>query len=512
MESEHGAAGEPPVAGTVSANPPAPVGHRNEIRVALANALRLGGSLILTWSVALIVKLQIPAHLGPVRQGRFAFAESFALIFFSAIGLGIEIHTTKEVSVRPSYASEFIGGIFALRAIMALGLLAIMATTLSVTGRTDEILAAALVFGVAQLFFSFNQTLASVLQAVSKVGRLAIANVGSKVVWGGGILLGLAFDAPLWLLAVPMVASEALKAAVLVPTAAAVAQLRFRIEPRAVKYALIASFPFFVNAMAVTFGNSLAVNALEFTRRDPREVGWFSASQNIASLAVLLQPILSWVVMPMLARAQARSTEEMLNIVKRTIEVLLVIITPGTVILAASSDILIDLAFGPSFAPATIGLSVQAPVFVMMYMNVMLSAALINMERGWTVTLISIGAVFTQATLMFVMVPLGRHFIGVGGECAGAAIAVVASEACVVIAMTSRFEKSPLDRRNLTVLAKSVVASAITLGLNHYILHWGAPRMLVVTATYIVLALLLRIVRPSEVADLVRVVKAERGR
>src|SRR4051812_28300270 len=70
---------EPPSIPSAHSPVTAGPGQRNELAIALRNGLRLGSSLLLTWAVALIVKLQLPAQLGPIRQGHFAFAESFAM-------------------------------------------------------------------------------------------------------------------------------------------------------------------------------------------------------------------------------------------------------------------------------------------------------------------------------------------------------------------------------------------------------------------------------------------------
>src|SRR5580658_8347716 len=101
--------------------------------VALRNGLKMGGSLLITWSVAVIVKLHVPAHLGPIRQGHFGFAESFATMFFTTLGLGVDVYIAKEVAVRPSHASDVVGGVFALRVLMSVVLLAGMAGVLWAT-------------------------------------------------------------------------------------------------------------------------------------------------------------------------------------------------------------------------------------------------------------------------------------------------------------------------------------------------------------------------------------------
>jgi O-antigen/teichoic acid export membrane protein len=485
--------------------------HANEIAIAIRNAVKLGGSLVLTWSVALIVKFQIPAHLGPVRQGHFGFAEGFAMMFFSITSFGIETYVIKEVPVRPSHASDFIGGVFALRFALSLLLFGGMWLTLAVTGRSGEIQLTALVFGISQLLMSLNGTLAAVLQAVTHVGRLALANVLAKVIWGVGLLVGLFMGAPMWVLAVPMAAGELLRTAMLVPASRTAAQLRYRIDVSQSKAALVASIPYFVNTIAVTFGNYLAISALEFIRRDPREVGWFAASQNLGSLAMLLHPLLVWVVMPMLSRAQARSPQEAMTILRRAIEGLLVVIGPVTTFISAGADVFIHVAFGAKYAPATLGLSILSLVFVMTYLNIIQASSLIVAGRSWAVTSMSTVSIFVLAGLMLVFVPLGRKLFGEGGECAGAAVSVIASELFVVICMGFQFDSSPLDRRNTEVLIKTIGISATVLVLNHFIHGLGAVRLVIDMTLYVSLMLALSVLRISDLKRFLRLISDRRA-
>ena len=96
----------------------------------------------------------------------------------------------------------------------------------------------------------------------------------------------------------------------------------------------------------------------------------------------------------------------------------------------------------------------------------MLAIALTIVDGGWSVTLISVSSVFINAALMLAFVPMGRRLLGTGGECAGAAAAVIATEVCVLIGMVSRFKESPLDNIVLSVLAKSVVVGAVVLWVD----------------------------------------------
>ncbi len=482
-----------------------------ETAVALRNGIKMGASLVVTWSVALIVKLQLPARLGPVRQGHFGFAESFAAMFFATLNLGVDTYIMKEVAVRPKHASDVVGGVFALRTLMSVGLFVVMAAVLWVTGRSGDILLTALVFGLINLLTAINGTLGIVLNTTARVGHAAASNIAAKIVWGAGILVGLHYDAPLPVLALPGLAGEILRVSVMVPANRREAGLQYRIDIAAVKGALIESVPFFVNSLALGVLGSLGMSVLEFVRVDDREVGWFAAAQNVAYLCTLLTPLMGWVIMPLLSRAYARSEEEGQAVFRRSVEGLIVTIVPITVLMSAGSDVLIHLAFGDKYAPAHTALSILSLVFVMTYLDTMLAMVLIIRRQGWSVTIISIGAVFVTAILMFVLVPLGRRLVGEGGECAGAAASVIGSEACVLVAMLSRFRVFPLDARNIRVIAKSVALGLFVLFVDRQLRALGAGRLAVDGGLYVALAFAIRVVRVEDVKQLVRLLRGRRA-
>ena len=478
--------------------------------MALRNGLKMGSSLLVTWSVALIVKLQVPAHLGPIRQGHFGFAESFATMFFTTLGLGVDTYLAKEAAVRPEHASDVVGGVFALRVGMSVVLLAAMACVLWATGRSSEILYASIIFGVINLMTTLNGTLGIVLNTTARVGAAAAANMLGKVVWGAGLLLGLHYNASLVVLALPGLFGESLRVAIMVPANRREAGLEYRINAPIVRAALIESLPYFVNSLALGVLGSLGMSVLEFIRHDEREVGWFAGAQNIAYLCVLLMPLLGWVVMPLLSRAFARSEGEGIIMLRRGIEGLLAVIVPVTVLISAGSDVFIHLAFGDKYAPAHTALSILSLVFVMTYIDTMLAMSLIILGKGWSVTLISISAVFITAGLMFVFVPIGRHVVGEGGESAGAAASVIASEGCVLVAMLSRFREFPLDGRTIVSLVKTLAVGAVVMVGDRYLRGLGSARLVADALVYACLALAIGAVRVSDVGAAIRLIRSRK--
>jgi len=477
-----------------------------EWATALRNGLKMGGSLLITWSVALIVKLRVPAHLGPVRQGEFGFADSFAAMFFAVLGLGIETHLIKEAAVRPKYASDIVGGVLVLRVLISLVIFPAMAVVLWVTGRSGGVLTAVIVFGAGYHLMAVNATLGAVLQANSRVGPAVVANILTKVLWGAGLLLGLRLNASLPLLALPVVVGEALRAAILIGATKS-GGLEFRVDVRAVRTALLESVPYFINGLALGILGNLVMSVLGFVSHDPREVGWFSSVQNLASLCMLLSPALFWVVMPLLARAHARSEEEGMAVFRRSLETLVIAITPITVLVSAGSDFLIRTAFGEPFAPAATGLSILSLVFIMTYANMMFANCLIILKKGWSVTVISISSVFVTSVFMLLFVPLWRRLLGPGGECAGAASAVIASEAYVVLAMVTRFRRFPLDARNLLVFGKTMALATFILILDRRLRFLGPPRLIVDAILYLVLAFAIGAIRIQDIVQMLRLLR-----
>jgi hypothetical protein len=117
----------------------------------------------------------------------------------------------------------------------------------------------------------------------------------------------------------------------------------------------------------------------------------------------------------------------------------------------------------------------------------------------------------TMGGFMLVFVPLGRALFHVGGECAGAAMAVIGSEIGVVIALLSRFGVFPLDKRNIEVCGKTIGLGIAILVADRLLRGIGTVRLAVDAVVYVVLALGLRVVKIDEIKRVVAIVRARRS-
>jgi O-antigen/teichoic acid export membrane protein len=384
-----------------------------------------------------------------------------------------------------------------------------MEGVLVITGRSPELQATVFQFGNTQFMSGQNSSLGSMLQAQRKVGAFAIMNVTSKLIWGVGVALGIALNAPFVAFALPSLVSETLKAIVLFwATRKAIGlRLHFRID-KELRAVFVACFPFFVNSIAITLGGRLDVSMLEFLASG-EEVGWYSAANNFAMLAMLLSPIMSGVLMPLLARAKHRSEEEFFEILRRSLEAILVAAIPVTLVIGLGADLWVRVAFGAKFAPAAVSLRVLAPIFIATYTAMLLSMALIQLGRAWQLTVMSLIGLASMPVLVFAAVPLVRG-IGPGGAGAGLALGVTGMEVVITALFLRAVGRRAYDRRSLMAIGKSLIASAVAIVVDRLLVGIGAWRLIPDMLAYVIVALALGAVHISEVVGVVRMVVSSR--
>lgn len=490
-------------------SPPAGSDHaehtRREGALALRNALKLAASLILTWGVALIVTFKLPKYLGPTLYGHYKYGDQFAMSLAVFLSLGVDTYISREVAVRPKHASEFLGGVLLTRALVILPLVA--SSFFFLHGQVEERKLAAVLFGVAYLFTALNQTFQQTLQAASKVGRLAIANVAAKLLWGGGTFAAVVLGAPFWVLPLPLVLSEALKSLVLFVAVRDAVDLELRVDMRATRAVLRLSLPFFIANVAVSLGSSIDVVVLGgIVSKTSEEVGWYGSARQIAQLSALLSPILSGVLIPMMSRAKARDEQEFFLILRRGFEGVMVVSIPLTLMLALGADLLVGVLLRDAFLPAASSLRWLAPTFVLAYGNVLLWLALMILDRSWTITLVSIAGLALLPIFIYVAVPLTQG-LGPGGAGVGTAIAMSARELVLLFVFVACLGRRALDRRAELSTLKSLLICGVVIAAHRAMQSLGPLRLVLDAGLYGVLMLALGVVRVGDAIAVLRMVR-----
>jgi O-antigen/teichoic acid export membrane protein len=485
-------------------SPQVPAG-RSEGATALRNAIKLGASLVITWGVALVITFKLPKYLGPLLWGYYKYGFEYAATLAVFVGFGIDTYVSREVAVRPKHASDFFGGVVALRALAVVPLFVYGYFNLAHKHHEEQV--AAGLFGITQVFIVMNQTFQQVLQAASRVGGLAVANVVAKILWGGGTFAAVTLGAPFWVLPLPMLAAEVLKAVFLHWATREAVELRLRLDLAATKAVLKVSFPFFIANAAVTLGSTIDVVVLrEFVPSGSAEVGWYSAAREIARLSALMSPVLSGVLVPMMSRAKHRSEEDFFAILRRGIEGVTVVSLPLTLMLALSAELVVGIALKSEFLPAAASLRWLAPTFVLAYANVLLWIALMILDRSWTITVLSFVGLALLPVFILLVVPVTRG-LGPGATGMGVAMALSFREFVIAIAFFVFLGKRAVDARSVRSIAVSLAICGVVVAVHVALTPLGHLRLLVDGALYGLLLLVTGVVRPRDVKDVLRLIK-----
>ena len=474
-----------------------------ETRAAIRNALKLGASLIFTWGIALGMRFWLPRHLGPARFGTLSFADAFAATFFIALGLGFDPYIRKEISVRPAHAGDFFGGAVLLRAGMSALILGAMAISMLAMHRPPEVRRVVYTFAVAQIFVTMNATLSALLQAKGSVGGMSVLAIATKIVWAAGAVSAILTGVGLEGVAVAFLASEAIETAVLFHLARRHLGLVFRVEVAATRAVVILSLPHYLNTFATTAYGKLDVTLLTLAGSS-REVGWYAAASAIASFSLLVTPLIGWVLMPTLARAAARSREELFARLRRSMELILIVAIPAALFVNLASDLGVRLLFGEAFAPAGLALRILAPTFVVTYVAIVFAITLVMLDRAWTLTGVSLAGLVVNVVLNLALVPPSLARFGDGGGGAGCALAMLGTELFVTSAMVSFVGRGAFDRRTALVVAKSLAACALVVGMDRLAGSLGWARLALDGVVYVLVVVATGAVRPGEIAGAVR--------
>lgn len=464
--------------------------RRRELRLTLVNALKLGGSLILTWSIALVARIAIPRYLGPERFGALNFADAFAGTAFVLMSFGLDTYVRKELAVRPEAASDFIGGIVTLRLILAVFIYAGMELVLRATNSSAETKQLVYIFGITHFFAAGTNTSAGMLHAVAKVDEMSVMSVISKLAWAACIAAAVVLKLGLWAFAFAFVVTDGMKALYFSWLARKHLNLKFQIRPRKTWLVLVAALPFFVSGLASTVYDKIGVTLLEFMGSRV-EVGWYGAASALSGVTLLMAPLLSWVVVPMFARSAAQSHDELYRMVRRSLEFVLNAAIPVSLALGLGASVWIHLLFGAAFAPAALSLAVLAGATLLMYVSIIASYALAVLNRTWSMGLVFVAGMFINPLCNAILIPRFSATGVPGAPGAACATATLLTEMAIVAGLLSRLGRRTFDRRLTLVTAKAVSAGIVAIVIHVLVSRaWGVMGLVVELSAYVAAVLL----------------------
>lgn len=460
-----------PVSSAAPVQEAAPV--HTEVNLAVKNALLLAASLVSTLGVAVAVRIWMPRYLGPELFGRLHFAQELAAAGMFFTTLGVETYIARSVATRPGHASDFLGGLFLVRLLGSVLVWMGLAGVLFAMDKPRGDYLLVLLFAVGQISFVLNTSLAACLQAVGTVRELAVTQITFKIVWGAGIIVGLACGLGLLVVPIAFLLSEAAKVPVLLGISRKHLRLRMSFAVRPVLTVLGFSLPYYLNQLAHEVYGRLGLTIVSGTA-PPAEVGYFGAASQVTTLVLMALPIINAVILPMGSRIAQHSPEALDNLMRGAVRLSLAVTVPLALVLGLNASGIVHLLFSSDYAPAGLALRVLAVAIPLSCYCVLAGMHLLQRGHVWRLTLISLAGFASAMLIAPFLIPWAFARLGNGGASVGAAIAELAVEVVVALLLALSLGHAARDRRLVTLLIKLAAIAGVAICAHVYFAALGA--------------------------------------
>jgi O-antigen/teichoic acid export membrane protein len=234
-----------------------------------------------------------------------------------------------------------------------------------------------------------------------------------------------------------------------------------------------------------------------------REVAWYGAASLISGMALMVTPMIGWVLLPLFARARARSEEEYTRVMRRSLELVLTLAFPTALFIALGASEWVLLLYGPAYAPAATSLRVLAPIFVFTYVAILSAHSLILTGRAWSQAFISISGLVVNPLFNWLLIERCLAAFGEGGAGVGAALAQVGTEVVVTALMIAMVGSRAFDRRSVSMVVRTALVCALVIALDGALARVLPPagRLLADAAVYVALVFAFRAVKVRELLE-----------
>ncbi len=498
----------------------APGAAHGDVRVAVRNLLKLGSSLGMTLLIGFLIRPLLRRSMGPAAFGPYDAADNFTATWFIVLSLGVDTYIRKEIPTRPQHANDFFGSVFFLRLVLSLPIALGMALALWFTHRPAEVAVLTALLGGYQFFYVLNFTFAALLQANTTVDGLSAVNVASKLLWAGASLVGVWLGYGVVAIAVSSVVTEALKSIV----SWGLCRKHLKLELKGmgwgpVKVIVLATLPFYLNGIFHTVYNKVDVFLLSVKASErlgenlgEQETAWYGAASMLGGLAMLVTPLVIGVLMPLLARAKDKSPDEYAVLVRRSLELILIIAIPMSLALGVGAPTWLTMMFGSAYAPAGLSLRLLSPIYVFIYVSIISAIVLQLEDRAWTLATISLVGLVVNLVANLLVIGPALDWLGPSGGGAGAASVQILTELGVSATMLVLMGRRAFDKRSVNMVARTAVVCVLVIALDlllkrqGWFLTWtrfawlpGFCRLVVDGLAYAALVLLFKAVNPKEI-------------
>lgn len=475
-------------------------------RTILRNASSLFGAQLLTWITALAGMVFVARHLGPAISGQLFLATSIWTIVSIFIDLGMNTALVKQIARTPESTPR----LFATTVLIRLGMFIpgclLVGVYSSAMGYTLEAIAVIFLIGIAQLFWSLGNACNAVLQGIESMEYMSIADVASKVV--NAILSIVAIYMDFGLLSFVIITVFSALVGLTIQLMAV-----WRVYPPILHFNITegiammrSGLPYLLSGASLVIYGQLDVFMLSHLV-DTQAVGWYSVASRLFGTLLFIPSIFVTVLFPSLSRAHVSDPSSLIQFIRRSFDLMLLISVPVGLGLIVIGQPAIDLLFGAAFAPGGQVLSMFGIVAIFSYLNILSARYLYAIDRQKIWAFVMLAATLVTIPLNLLLIPWCDQILNNGAL--GGVLSFIITEGAMLIIALFLLPRGALGRQNAYTAFKIVLAGMLMAGSAWFFRdQFIAIPIAVGIVTYTPLVLFLRILPSEEIKLLSELVRS----
>jgi O-antigen/teichoic acid export membrane protein len=471
---------------------------RNSI---VRNTTLLMGSQIVTWLSTFALMIFLPRYLGSVEYGRLYLAMSVAMMFQVLIDFGGAYLIPKEISRSPATAPSLIANSLGLRVGFAVIAILLMVSFSFIAGYPPEVRALVAILALAKLWEGPLAVIATSFQGFERMGYRSLTSITERVFLAGVGIAVLMYGGRSMAVAIVMVTATLLSCLLgLLFLKRLVARMPSVAWSEVLKLVRM-GFPYLLMSAFAVIYYRLNTVMLSLLAPEP-VVGWFGVAFRLFDALMFLPSIFAAALFPVLSRI-AGQKEAVSATTQKSLEFILLIGVPIAVLTLTCASEIIDLLFGlGEYLQAVVILQALSPALLIVYVNFVLVAALVGMDRQKRWWVIALATIPLSLALNYLLITFFQSHEANGGI--GSAVATTLTECFVLVSAIAFIPRSVFGRSPFSIPVRMLVAGvlmAVIIILVRRELDAWVPAVAAGFITYGLSLLILRVYRLSDLVS-----------
>jgi len=412
-------------------------------------------------------------YLSPDDYGRYTAVIAFVLLLGTVTDFGLNLSTTQDISENNQDTAKTINSVFTARIIANVILLALLPAILMLFPYEHTVKQAIMLTSLLFFANSLFQILTAYFQKTLQAGKIAIAELGGRVMLFASTLLAIQFRFTFLELMLTVIASGFAQLWVMVHFTSKEFPIVFSVDWTTWKRIARKTWPIALSVVFTTIyfkGDAVILSLV----RPFEDVGIYGAAYKILEVLITVPILIMGLILPHLtARYSAKDLEGFHTVIQSTWDALSLITIPMVIGTVAIAHPIIQLIAGDGYEPAARVLQILIVAAGIIFLGSIFTHAIVAINKQKTMVPFYAAAAVGSIALYVLFIPMYTYY-------AAAAVTVLAEffiasvAAYKVLSITRRLSFAYFNKSLLASIGMGIVLASIPTANVFLLLPLGA--------------------------------------